>query len=792
MPITENAKAVLERRYLIRDEAGNPTETVDQLFRRVAGAIASADTVFDPKADVKALEERFYHMMTELEFLPNSPTLMNAGRPLGQLSACFVLPVADSMEDIFDAIKNAALIHKSGGGTGFSFSRLRAKGSTVNSTGGVASGPISFMKVFNAATEAVKQGGTRRGANMGILRVDHPDIMDFITCKNDTKEITNFNISVGLTEAFMAAVESGGEYDLVDPASKKITGRLNARAVFESIVDSAWRTGEPGIIFLDRLNRDNPCPGQGEIESTNPCGEQPLLPYEACNLGSINLVNHLKKTANGYALDREKLEKTIRTAVHFLDNVIEVNQYPLPEIDKVTKLTRKIGLGVMGFADMLLYLGIPYNSDAGVAMAREVMELVQTIGHQASEDLAAIRGAFPLFGESTYKDGRPLRNATVTTIAPTGTPSIIAGVSSGVEPVFAYAYIRNVMDSTHLIETNDILKQALLQRGLYSEALMQSIVEQGTLAHIEAIPEDMKKVFVCAHDVSPIWHVKMQAAFQSFTDNAVSKTVNFPNGATREEVAEVYRLAYELGCKGTTIYRDGSRDEQVLNIGKVNDGKSESALPDHVEKLLSSNCDSTACLLRNGSILPRPRPDVTMGYTEKVKIGCGKLFITVNYDEHGICEVFTNTGRAGGCPSQSEATARLVSIALRSGVDSDEIITQLKGIRCPSCLRQPGVPVTSCPDAIAKAIEKVMRAAQKKDIPPCPSAIQVPAPPMKSVAPAVPAPQPGVPQDPRTLVSPDMTPAEAKLAKFCPECGSPLEHEGGCVTCRNCGYSKCG
>ena len=792
MPISDNARAVLERRYLIRDEKGQPTETVEELFHRVADAIAAADTHFDAQADIQATAAAFYQMMTSLDFLPNSPTLMNAGRPLGQLSACFVLPVADSMEDIFDAIKNAALIHKSGGGTGFSFSRLRAKGSTVNSTGGVASGPISFMKVFNAATEAVKQGGTRRGANMGILRVDHPDIMDFITCKNDTKEITNFNISVGLTEAFMAAVESGGSYDLVDPASKKVTGHLDARAVFNAIVDSAWRTGEPGIIFLDRLNRDNPCPSQGEIESTNPCGEQPLLPYEACNLGSINLVNHLKKTANGYALDREKLEKTIRTAVHFLDNVIEVNQYPLPEIDKVTKLTRKIGLGVMGFADMLLYLGIPYNSDAGVAMAREVMELVQTIGHQASEDLAAIRGAFPLFGESTYKDGRPLRNATVTTIAPTGTLSIIAGVSSGVEPVFAYAYIRNVMDSTHLIETNDILKQALLQRGLYSEALMQSIVEQGTLAHIEAIPEDMKKVFVCAHDVSPIWHVKMQAAFQSFTDNAVSKTVNFPNGATREEVAEVYRLAYELGCKGTTIYRDGSRDEQVLNIGKVNDGKSESALPDHVEKLLSSNCDSTACLLRNGSILPRPRPDVTMGYTEKVKIGCGKLFITVNYDEHGICEVFTNTGRAGGCPSQSEATARLVSIALRSGVDSDEIITQLKGIRCPSCLRQPGVPVTSCPDAIAKAIEKVMKAAQKNDIPPCPSAIQVPAPPMKSVAPAVPAPQPGVPQDPRTLVSPDMTPAEAKLAKFCPECGSPLEHEGGCVTCRNCGYSKCG
>ena len=770
MPISENARAVLERRYLIRDEHGEAVETVDELFHRVADAVAAADVRFDPQADVADTARSFYRMMTELDFLPNSPTLMNAGRPLGQLSACFVLPVADSMEDIFDAIKNAALIHKSGGGTGFSFSRLRAKGSTVNSTGGVASGPISFMKVFNAATEAVKQGGTRRGANMGILRVDHPDILEFITCKNDTKEITNFNISVGLTESFMEAVESDGSYELVDPASRRVTGRLNAREVFEAIVRSAWQTGEPGILFLDRLNKDNPCPGQGEIESTNPCGEQPLLPYEACNLGSINLVRHLRRTGTGYALDRAKLEQTIRTAVHFLDNVIEVNQYPLPEIDAMTKKTRKIGLGIMGFADMLLYLGIPYDSDEGVAMASQVMELVQTIGHQESQRLAQVRGPFPLFAESVYRDGAPLRNATVTTIAPTGTLSIIAGVSSGVEPVFAYAYYRNVMDNTHLIETNQILRDKLTELGLYSDELMRQIIEHGSLAHVEGIPEAVKRVFVCAHDVSPIWHVKMQAAFQQFTDNAVSKTVNFPNSATQEEVAEVYRLAYELGCKGTTIYRDGSRDEQVLNIG-VAKAKQETALPDHVEKLLESGCDSTACLLRSGSIKPRPRPDVTMGYTEKVKIGCGNLYITVNYDEQGVCEVFTNTGRAGGCPSQSEATARLMSVALRAGVDSDELIRQLKGIRCPSTIRQQGMAVTSCPDAIAKAIEKVMQASKTNQSPPCP-------PPMGAGRKGRPAP--------------DMTPAESKLAKYCPECGAQLEHEGGCVTCRNCGYSKCG
>ena len=723
--------------------------------------------------DVAATEQEFYTMMTNLEFLPNSPTLMNAGRPLGQLSACFVLPVGDSMEEIFDAIKNAALIHKSGGGTGFSFSRLRPKGATVNSTGGVASGPVSFMKVFNAATEAVKQGGTRRGANMGILRVDHPDIMEFITCKNDLKEITNFNISVGITEAFMKAVEEDGSYDLVDPATHKAVGTLKAREVFQTIVNSAWQTGEPGIIFLDRLNRDNIVPDLGEIESTNPCGEQPLLPYEACNLGSINLVEHLKRQGDGYVLDEEKLEKTIRTAVHFLDNVIEVNQYPLPEIDKMTRSTRKIGLGVMGFADMLLYLGVPYNSEEGVALARKIMKRVNEIGHNESEALAQVRGAFPLFDQSICKDGAPVRNGTVTTIAPTGTLSIIAGVSSGVEPVFAYAYIRNVMDGTHLVETNHILREKLMAAGICTDELMEKIAQEGTLAHIPGIPEDIRRVFVCAHDVSPIWHVKMQAAFQEFTDNAVSKTVNFPNSATREEVAEVYTLAYQLGCKGTTIYRDGSRNEQVLNIGKVNDGKKEETSCPVNEGCPDCASPEEVMAAQYGHILPRPRPEVTTGFTEKVKIGCGNLYITVNCDETGICEVFTNTGRAGGCPSQSEATARLVSVAIRSGVDPREIVHQLKGIRCPSTIRQKGLSVTSCPDAIAKAIERVLQQNQGGG-----KAPSAPAAKVSRVA--------------RVSQPVDLAPAEALHAKYCPECGSALEHEGGCVTCRNCGYSKCG
>ncbi len=746
-----NAQAVLERRYLMKDEEGKNIETVDGMFHRVANAIAMADKHFDENADIAAVAQEFYHMMTQLEFLPNSPTLMNAGRELGQLSACFVLPVGDSMEEIFDAIKEAALIHKSGGGTGFSFSRLRPSGSTVRTTGGVASGPISFMKVFNMATEAVKQGGTRRGANMGILRVDHPDILAFIDCKTVNTEITNFNISVGITEAFMAAVENGEMYDLIDPKTKKAVSSLDASMVFDKIVQNAWNNGEPGIIFLDRLNRDNAVPSQGEIESTNPCGEQPLLPYESCNLGSINLVNMVKKTAQGYVFDYEHLEKVVKSAVHFLDNVIEVNRYPLPQIDETTKATRKIGLGVMGFADMLLSLGIPYNSTVAVELAETIMSFITEKGRAASAELAKSRGAFPLFELSIYPKERPLRNATVTTIAPTGTLSIIAGCSSGVEPVFAYVYIRNIMDGTELLEVNPILKRVLEERGLYSEALMKEVAQAGTLAHIDAIPEDIRRVFVCSHDISPIYHIKMQAAFQRHTDNAVSKTVNFPHEATVDDVREVFELAYRLDCKGVTIYRDGSRENQVLNIGSVK-GTKEEPVP-------------------YGHIVPRPRPEVVWGITERMRTGCGNLYVTVNYDEHGICEVFTSTGKAGGCPSQSEAMARLVSIALRSGISLDEILAQLKGIRCPSTIRQSGRNCTSCPDAIARVLKRVadMVFAQE-DMQPAP----LPLVPVQAVMPAAPE-----------------IPLADQYAKFCPECGSKLEHEGGCVSCRNCGYSKC-
>ena len=753
MELSKNALTVLERRYLMKNGEGVVIETVEELFRRVAGAIAASDRRYDENADCEALADSFYRMMTNLEFLPNSPTLMNAGRPLGQLSACFVLPVEDTMEGIFETIKQAALIHKSGGGTGFSFSRLRPCGSAVNSTGGVASGPISFMKVFNMAPEAVKQGGTRRGANMGILRVDHPDIMEFIHCKTNNKEITNFNISVGLTEKFMNAVEAGKDYELVDPHGGRVTGTLNAREVFECIVDAAWHNGEPGIIFLDRLNRDNVVPKAGEIESTNPCGEQPLLPYESCNLGSINLTKMLREENGVYSFDWDKLKATAKKAVHFLDNVIDANKYPLKEIDFMTKQTRKVGLGVMGWADALLRLKIPYNSEQAVRLAETVMRAVTEAGREESRELAKARGTFPLFQESTLDQELPQRNATVTTIAPTGTLSLLASCSSGVEPIFGYVYIRNIMDGTEMIEVNPILREVLEERGLYSDELMKKIAKQGSLEGIEEIPEEIRRVFVSAHEVSPEFHIRMQAAFQRHTDNAVSKTVNFCNSATREEVAEVYKLAFRLGCKGVTIYRDGSRSEQVLNIGKVKkDGQEESPAEGG-----------------QAVIKPRPRPDMTTGITERVKIGCGNLYITVNYDDKGICEIFTNTGKAGGCPSQSEATARLASIALRSGIDVRSIIDQLKGIRCPSTIRQSGMKCTSCPDAIAKAIERVYQQQVR---------LGHWAEPELSAA-----------EGPAASQAETVVPGRMR---FCPECGAKLEHEGGCVICRNCGYSKCG
>ncbi|MEM2891648.1 MAG: vitamin B12-dependent ribonucleotide reductase [Thermoplasmata archaeon] len=1021
--ITPNAKVVLERRYLKKDESGRPIETPKQLFERVARAIAEAERAYGKSdAEVERIAERFYEMMARLEFMPNSPTLMNAGRELGQLSACFVLPVGDSMEEIFDSIKHTALIHKcltpdtlvmtdkgcrrlgnveagtwiethegmrlvdsrhengvqnvftvrtregysitgtalhkllacvegeytwrkigqlshgdvlvmklggwlggsvteipceprdlrddgvddrvvcadergfcdflrrffsehgwvtkhgmvnadagseklaseiqtmlfylgvpthrsgseltvstvsgltlfrekigfdsvilsrrlanvdleqmaaelesagrlhdepddeghflvtveeivpagkrsvvdltvplahaylangfvshnSGGGTGFSFSRLRPASDVVRSTAGVSSGPISFMEVFNAATETIKQGGTRRGANMGILRVDHPDILAFITAKRDSTKLTNFNISVALTDKFMKALEANEDYDLINPRTKQPVKRLNARKVFDMIVNMAWRNGEPGIIFIDRINRDNPTPKVGEIESTNPCGEQPLLPYESCNLGSINLAKMLTHRNGKAEIDWDRLRETVRWSVRFLDDVIDVNKYPLPQIEQMTKANRKIGLGVMGFADMLLMLGVPYDSEEALKLGAQIMAFLDEEGHKASMELAEERGSFPNFPESTLAQRYPrMRNATVTTIAPTGTISIIAGASSGIEPIFAVAYVRNVMDRDILPEVNPVFAEVAKARGFYTEELMKEIAAQGTLKDVAGVPADVKRVFVTALDISPEWHVRMQAAFQEHTDNAVSKTVNFPRDATPKDVETVYMLAYKLGCKGVTVYRYGSREDQVLSVPADVAKKDKEA---------GARAEAEA-----GPRLPRARPYVTRGTTQRIETGCGHLYVTINEDESGLCEVFTQMGKSGGCTaSQAEAVGRLISLALRSGIEPEAIIKQLKGIRCPSPLWQPGGMVLSCSDAVAKALERYVKDRELAHVPAT----------VKTAA-------------EKESQKKENVADKGDVCPECPECGSMVEYVEGCVVCRTCGYSKC-
>ena len=725
--LSKNATTVLEKRYLRKDQNGLVIEKAADMLRRVANAIAHADKKFKDDADTSTLTGRFYDAMAGLEFLPNSPTLMNAGRELGQLSACFVLPVGDSMDEIFDAVKHTALIHKSGGGTGFSFSRLRPKNDVVQSTKGISSGPISFMRVFDIATETVKQGGTRRGANMGLLRVDHPDILEFIRCKSDRKQLNNFNISVGLTEAFMQALEQDESYPLINPRGREAAGTLKARDVFDLIVKHAWENGEPGIIFLDRMNRDNPTPHIGTIESTNPCGEQPLLPYESCNLGSINLGLMVKDGQ----VDWPRLKEIVHLAVHFLDNVIELNRYPLPQIAQMTYANRKIGLGVMGWADMLIALGIPYSSENAVALGEKVMAFINDEGHEASGVLANERGAFPNFAGSLFaRQGKPaIRNATVTTIAPTGTISIIANTSSGIEPIFAVSFVRQVLDNNILVEVHPLFEKMAKERGVYSEALMEKIAEHGTIQGIQEIPDDLRALFVTAHDITPEDHIRMQAAFQKNTDNAVSKTVNFPKTATIEEVRKVYELAYKMDCKGVTIYRDGSREHQVLSTTKT-PRESEAAEKKPV----------------------RDRPMTLKGWTYRMQTGCGPLYVTINEDEEGLFELFTTMGKAGGCAaSQSEAIGRMVSLAWRSGVQPKQVIKQLLDISCHSPSGFGEKKILSCADAVAKAIQNHMSSTGHAEK-----------------------------MEKRSL-----------FKGACRECGGKVEHEGGCSVCHSCGFSEC-
>jgi len=744
------------------------------MFIRVARNIASAERKYGKtEVEVKEIERQFFDIMTDLDFLPNSPTLMNAGKELQQLAACFVLPVGDSMNEIFEALKETALIQKSGGGVGYSFSNIRPKNDVVLSTKGVSSGPISFMTVFNAATDTIKQGGTRRGANMGILRVDHPDILDFITSKENSDKLTNFNISVGVTEKFMKAVENDEEYEIINPRTKEVVNKYRAREVFSKIIEHAWKNGDPGIIFLDRLNKDNPTPHLGQIESTNPCGEQPLLPYEACNLGSINLAHMVKEEEGIKKVDFDKLRRIVHIAVRFLDDVIDMSKYPLEKIKKMAQSNRKIGLGVMGYADLLITLGIPYNSEEALELARNIMSFIQDESKNASKGLAKEKGVFPNFKGSIYDspDGYEIRNATTTTIAPTGTLSIIADCSSGIEPLFAISFVKNVMDNDKLIEVNKYFKKIAIEEGFYSEELMGKIAERGNLKDIDEVPSRYKRIFVTAHEISPKWHVRTQATFQKYVDNAVSKTVNFPNNATVKDVEDVYMLAYRLGCKGITIFRDGSRDTQVLQVaGKKKDTEekgeelkevSGEETPEGKKKTAEitkgspkETAEKEEEKAREVKIKPRPRPEVTHGMTKKYKIGnCGKLYVTVNSDENGICEVFINTGEEG-CTALTEAVGRLISIAIRSGIDINSVKKQVEGIRCITCIADPETHVLSCPDAMAKAIDFYLNGSNKFDL--------------------------SATSGPRSVM-------------ICPEegCGGIMEPEGGCYVCRNCGFSKC-
>jgi ribonucleoside-diphosphate reductase alpha chain len=738
MRLGPQALRILEKRYLLKDPKGRTVESPQELFRRVARAIAKGEVLLGKgEKEAQKWEKAFYEMMTQLLFLPNSPCLMNAGTKLGQLAACFVLSLEDSMESIFQALKETAVIHKSGGGTGFSFSRLRPRGDVVKSTAGVSSGPVSFIKVFDAATEEIKQGGKRRGANMAVLSVNHPDIMEFIKAKERPGHLPNFNLSVALDQTFMEALEKGKEYPLINPRNDQVVKRLSALEVFSFISRMAWKGGDPGILFLDRVNAFNPTPSLDNIESTNPCGEQPLLPHESCVLGSINLSAMIQ---NG-AIDWDLLRDTVDKGTRFLDNMIEVNIYPLSSIRERTLLARKIGLGLMGFADMLMKLGVPYASGQAQEIAKKVMAFIQFHSKKASVTLSKERGAFPLYPESIYSQGNLLsllhsseaprlpwdslieeikragiRNASTTTIAPTGTISLIAEVSSGIEPLFALAYRRKMMGET--VEYVHPLAQKILKD--LDKDLWEKVMGEGNLENIP-LDSSLKNLLATAYEIPPGIHVEMQAAFQLFTDNAVSKTVNLPHNATPQDVEEVYRLAYQRGCKGITVFRDRSREQVILTRREEEELK------------------------------PRPRPQVTRGATWKILTGCGNLYVTINEDQHGLCEVFSQMGKTGGCAaSQLEATSRLISLALRSGISVDALLKQLQGIRCPMPSWDQGEQILSCPDAIARAIIRHLRLIK------------------------------GIGEE-----------RFKGHGGICPECGHPLITGEGCISCPFCGYSPC-
>src|SRR5881394_600592 len=815
LDLNANALTVLERRYLVKDDHGKPAETPEDLFWRVARNVAAPDRAYGASdRAVEGLAEAFFELMATRVWMPNSPTLMNAGRPLGQLSACFVLPVEDALSNgqsgIYDTLRAMALVHQSGGGTGFSFSRLRPKNDVVRSTMGVASGPVSFMKLYDASTDVVKQGGTRRGANMGILRVDHPDILDFIHCKDDLTQVTNFNISVAVTDAFMVALEAGMAYDLIHPRTGKVVGQLDALDVFRQIVHGAWKTGEPGVFYIDRANTYNPVPHLGSYEATNPCGEQPLLSYDVCNLGSINVGLFVK---NG-DVDWEGLRTAVHLCTHFLDNVIDANKYPLDEIDDLAKRIRRIGLGLMGWADLLVRLGIAYDSDAGVDLGRKLMEFIDEESKVASEKLAEQRGTFAEWERSIWgpdatcarnsrgeriRPMRRLRNCNLTTVAPTGTISIIAGCSSGIEPLFAVAFMRN-QAGVLMPDVNDDFVAVARREGWYTDGLVNRIAEAGHI-HFGEVPAPWQRVFVTAHDVTPEWHIRMQGAFQEFTDSAISKTCNFPREATEEDVEQIYRFAYELGCKGVTVYRDASREMQVLSTGSTakkvkeqatgatgEDGQRQLAealgrvaeLDAELERTRARLHDAEAETLQRRA--KRSRPDLLKGSTRRVETPLGTMYVTITEDDKGQpFEVFMSLGKAGGAlMADVEAIGRLISLSLRSGVPLPEIYRQLRGISSDRAVGLGPHKVLSVPDAIGIAIEKWMQEKRgvQQDL-------------LDSTRSEAPAPTEVV----RGVTGDAALRARGPDQDFigaCPDCGSQLAFIEGCAKCHVCGFSECG
>ena len=817
--LSDNAVTVLGKRYLKKNDDLELIETPKDMFWRVARVIAEMDARYG--ASVEMIEDtarEFYEMMAKGEFEPNSPTLMNAGRPLGQLSACFVLPVPDSLQGIYETLRDMALIHQSGGGTGFGFSRLRPTGDVVKSTMGVASGPVSFMEVYDASTEAVKQGGTRRGANMGILRIDHPDILHFIDCKSDKNKITNFNISIAVTDDFMAAVERDEPYDLHNPRGKEVVGQLDAREGFSKIIYGAWRNGEPGVYFTDEANRYNPVPHMGSYEATNPCGEQPLLPYDVCNLGSVNVGTFV----DDGVIDWEGLRSAVHKSTHFLDNVIDANKYPLPQIGDLSKNIRRIGLGVMGWADMLVKLGEPYGSPRSIELGRELMRFVDEESKVESERLARDRGVFPEWEKSIWgpedscardsigsriRPMRRLRNCNMTTVAPTGTISIIAGCSSGIEPLFAVAFMRNQAGSL-MPDVNPEFVRMAKQQGWHSDELMERIASEGHI-HFAEVPEDVQQTFTTAHDVTPEEHIRMQAAFQQYTDSAISKTCNFPHDATEEDVRKIYELAYQLKCKGVTVYRDGSRDAQVLSTGKtaqkiveesgstpvgfeqVGDSELAEALTAALGRIAEleeqvEESGKTIALLEGGVMKApqvRSRPAELRGITRKIDSPLGDMYVTINEDQNGRpFEAFVALGKAGGSAmADAEAIGRLISLGLRSGISLRKIHKQLRGISSDRAVGFGANKVLSSPDAVAQVIERHL---EEKE----------------GIQQSLPIPDPGAAKTTnggtQTAQKPVIHRFEEQAALSfigtCPDCGSGLEFAEGCVKCHACGYSECG